>query len=297
MGFRALVIEEAVKLSYSGGSIDITFSNGERRKDFLGHLSTIVVGSPRTYVSSYLVSECAKKNIPLIFCDDKYMPIGHAIPLFPVHNCARTVKKQTNWGTTIKKQLWRQIVVDKIMKQSEVADALGYAETAQKLSSLAKEVKTADNSNREAVASRTYFKEIFEDDFARKRESEINDCLNFGYSIILSKIAREIVSHGYSTIFGIFHDSSANQWNLGCDFIEPFRPLIDYVILTTDKPQLNKEMKAKLIGMLEKPVLYKEAERKLSTVIEMMIRDYLDVLERKKELTELSIYELPCLKE
>lgn len=297
MGFRALVIEDAVKMGYRGGSVCVKYSDGNKKMDFLDNSSTILISSPRTYISSYLLSECAKRNIPVIFCNEKYLPVGHSIPLFPVHNCAEIVKGQIKWGTTIKKQLWQHIVVDKISKQSAVSAALGAESCAAKLKGFANEVKTADNSNREAVASRFYFKEVFEEGFTRRLENDINPCLNFGYAVMLSKIAREILSHGYSTIFGIFHDSKTNQWNLASDFIEPFRPLIDYMVLTSENKKLDKAMKVKLLGSFEKPIRYRNANRKLSTVVEMMVADYLDVLEREQEISELDTYELPCLED
>lgn len=297
MGFRALVIEEAVKVTYSGGTIIITKSDGSRVRDFIDNLSMVMICSARTYASSYFLSECAKRNVPVVFCDETYKPIGHLIPLYPVHNCTKIVKNQINWGPTIKKQLWQVIVKQKIKLQADVTLKLGYPEDAISLFSMAKNVKSADSTNREAAASKQYFSAIFKDQFTRREDNETNACLDYGYALILSTITREILSHGYSTIFGIFHDSTVNQWNLACDFMEPFRPLIDLHVMTQDLPTLNHDMKLHLLSLLEKPVRYKDADRKLSTVIEMCVNDYLLVLEKEKPIEEIEIYELPCLEE
>lgn len=297
MDFRNIVIEEGVKVSYSAGNIVVTNDRGEKKRAHLEDVSLIMLGCPHAYISAFLLSECAKLNIPIIYCDDKYLPTGISTPLYAVHNSAKITKGQIEWGVAIKKQLWQYIVKYKITMQALVAQHFGHAETAQKLKAYASSVKSADSTNREAVASRLYFKDLFEEGFTRQQENGINACLDFGYSILLSKICREIVGHGYSTIFGIFHESSKNQWNLACDFIEPFRPLIDYIILSEDAPDLNTAMKTKLLSMQGKPIRYKNADRKLSTVLEMTVQDFLQVLEREKQISELEKYELPCKKE
>ena len=49
-------------------------------------------------------------------------------------------------------------------------------------------------------------------DFTRTEDNYINAALNYGYSIILSTFTREVVSNGYITQLGIFHDNMFNQF-------------------------------------------------------------------------------------
>lgn len=73
---------------------------------------------------------------------------------------------------------------------------------------------------------------MFGKDFSRTdSNSVINSALNYGYSILLSSINREIVSMGYMTQFGLFHDNRFNQFNLSCDLMEPFRVFIDRIFM------------------------------------------------------------------
>ena len=72
-------------------------------------------------------------------------------------------------------------------------------------------------SQTEGHAAKVYFNALFGRGFTRSEENSINAALNYGYSLILSSVAREIVANGYITQIGIFHDNMFNQFNLASD--------------------------------------------------------------------------------
>lgn len=99
-----------------------------------------------------------------------------------------------------------------------------------------------DSTNREGLAAKVHFNALFGLDFNRREKSNINDLLNYGYAMILSCFNREIVQSGYLTQIGIFHKGKTNPFNLACDFMEPFRPVVDIVVhhsLRTKDPLSN----------------------------------------------------------
>ncbi|MFR8248908.1 MAG: CRISPR-associated endonuclease Cas1 [Lachnospiraceae bacterium] len=69
--------------------------------------------------------------------------------------------------------------------------------------------------------------------------------LNYGYSLLLSTFNRCVVANGYITQLGLFHDNVFNQFNLACDLMEPFRPIVDMKVKRWDFHFLkrNKSMK------------------------------------------------------
>ena len=96
-------------------------------------------------------------------------------------------------------------------------------------------VEPNDPTNREGQAARIYFNSIFGEDFDRRDEyNKINTFLNYGYSMVLSLVNREIAICGYSNLLGIHHRGAENPFNLGCDFVEPLRPLIDDFALSSN---------------------------------------------------------------
>ena len=54
--------------------------------------------------------------------------------------------------------------------------------------------------------------------------------LNYGYALILSCFNREIVSNGYITQIGLFHDNMFNPYNLSSDLMEPYRVVVDRMV-------------------------------------------------------------------
>lgn len=82
----------------------------------------------------------------------------------------------------------------------------------------------------------------------------INAMLNFGYSILLSIFTREIVSMGYLTQLGIFHDNQFNYYNLASDFMEILRPIVDNVVFEYMPQKFDKFEKSVVLNILEKNV-------------------------------------------
>ena len=93
------------------------------------------------------------------------------------------------------------------------------------------EMEFGDSTNREGHAAKVYFNELFGMKFSRNADTPVNAALNFGYSLILSAVNREVVCSGYLTQLGLFHDNMFNQYNLSCDLMEPIRPERPAVIL------------------------------------------------------------------
>lgn len=88
-----------------------------------------------------------------------------------------------------------------------------------------------DSTNREGLAAKMYFRELFGSDFIRFNEDVVNAGLNYGYSIFRSLITSIIVAKGYLPNLGIFHIGKMNYFNLSDDVIEVFRPIVDdYVV-------------------------------------------------------------------
>lgn len=291
MGFRAICIESRCKCSYSGGYLVVTKSEGTTRVH-LSEVASVTFCTTQAYVSAYLMSELAKRKIPVVFSDEKYLPIAECLPMHGAHNNSARIADQIAWGLPTKKRLWQKVVKDKICLQARVLEREGKFEVADTLKYYASRVRSGDPDNREAVAAAAYFNALFGAPFNRDLDCPLNASLDYGYSIVLSRVAREIASRGYLTQIGIHHRGSLNPWNLACDFMEPFRPYIDVVIVRTDKDRFDTETRRQLIGIMSDTVMYGDGNYKLSTVINYYVRDCLEVLERRMEANEIKCYEL-----
>ena len=123
---------------------------------------------------------------------------------------------------------------------------------------------------------------LFGNNFSRNQDTSINSALNYGYSIVLSYTNREIISSGYMTQIGIHHDNQYNYYNLGCDFMEPFRIVIDREVYSLNCEKFDTEEKNVLINVLNKEVLIDEKRQFLSNAITIYVKSLLQNLEEGK---------------
>ena len=291
MGFRAVCIESRCKCSYSGGYLVVTKTEATTRIH-LSEIASITFCTTQAYVSAYLLSELAKAKIPVVFSDEKYLPVAECLPMHGAHNNSARIADQIEWSRPAKKRLWQRIVKDKILLQARVLELNDLSDAAKVLRGYAENVRSGDPDNREAVAAAVYFATMFGGPFNRDLDCPLNYSLDYGYSIILSKVAREVASRGYLTQIGIHHRGDLNPWNLACDLMEPFRPYIDVVIVRTNQDKFDTETRRQLIGIMSDSIRYDDGMYKLGSVIRYYVRDCLDVLEKKKDPSDVKCYEL-----
>ena len=66
-------------------------------------------------------------------------------------------------------------------------------------------------------------------------------------------IARTIISYGFEPSLGIWHESSLNAFNLADDLIEPFRPLVDLLVVSNimqDTEDLSSDEKKQMYNVI-----------------------------------------------
>lgn len=125
-----------------------------------------------------------------------------------------------------------------------------------------------------------YFNALFGKSFSRNDDVPVNAALNYGYSLILSCVNREIVCSGYSTQLGIFHDNMFNPFNLGCDLMEPFRPIVDFCVKSMMPKEFGKEQKSTLIGLLNKEFVVDGKANTLMNVIKLYVKSVFAAIEQ-----------------
>ena len=188
------------------------------------------------------------------------------------------LKNQIQWKKETKQIIWTAIVAEKIKNQAHL---LRHYELPQHgmLENYITEMELNDAGNREGHAAKVYFNALFGKDFTRNRDNAINAALDYGYSILLSAFNREIVSGGYLTQLGLFHDNMFNQYNLSCDLMEPFRPLVDCRVCEFDFEDFTKEEKLLLIDLLNKELLIDERKNTLLNTIKIYCKSVFASLE------------------
>ena len=266
MGFRTVVIKNRAKLEVRLNSLIV---RGEQeRKVFLDEINTLIVQSTAVSLTASLLSELMKRNIKVIFCDEKHNPQSELLPYYGAHNTSKRYKEQIAWKDGIKAQIWREIVKKKIEGQAQHLFDAGFLEQADLLRIYLSEVQDNDESNREGHAAKVYFNCLLGMGQSRKTGGFLNGCLNYGYAVLLSAFNREIVSSGYLTQLGIWHDNEFNEFNLACDLMEPFRVVVDRTAMGLEDGE--KEFKKKMANILN----YKTFIDGKNTTLDLAIRQF-----------------------
>ena len=260
-------------------------------KIHLSEISSIVLQTMQVNISGYLLSELAKQKVSLVVSDEKCNPIGQYLPLHGAHNVSKRIGEQLAWGEPIKKRVWQRIVRDKIHQQARFLEEREYAE-AKVLYQIIPEVRSGDTTNREAQAARIYFQALFGKEFNREQDSAVNAALNYGYAILLSMTNREIVSRGYLTQQGICHRSEYNAFNLACDFMEPFRPAVDQLVVDYLPSVFDSDTKHVLADIANKGVSYRDGSYRLSSVLSLYVQDCFNVLNKKIAVDDIEPFEV-----
>ncbi len=251
MSWRIVVISNSAKLEYKMEYMIVRQS--EITKIHLSEISMLIVESTAVSLTAGLLSELTKRKIKVIFCDEKRNPSSELVSYYGSHDTSAKVRQQVGWTAEIKKMMWTEIVSEKIRNQQRFLEDLGKKENVM-LAEYLKEIQPGDTTNREGHAAKVYFNAVFGMDFSRSLDIPINAALNYGYGIILSTFNREIVSNGYITQLGLFHDNMFNQFNLGSDLMEPFRILVDRKVYEMKPEKLEKEEKLQLVNILNQEV-------------------------------------------
>lgn len=226
----------------------------EIRKIHLSEISVLIIENTAVSLTAALLCELSKRKIKVIFCDEIRNPYGELMPYYGSHDSTDKLRSQINWDSDSKRNVWTEIVKEKIRKQRDLLIKKNLP-GPDLLNKYLREIEPFDATNREGHAAKVYFNSLFGKDFSRKTDCAVNASLNYGYSILLSAINREVSISGYFTQIGLFHSNMFNSFNLGSDLMEPFRPIVDSCVLEMQPDEIGPETKRSLVNLLNREVV------------------------------------------
>lgn len=289
MSFRTVVITKQSKISYKNRFLVVKQEDDEKYIH-LSEIDTIIVDSISVSISSYLLKELSDNKINIMFCDEKHNPFGELISYYSKHNTSKMIKEQIEWKISDKNKLWTRIVKNKIMNQALLLNKIK-SNKYELVLSYVDEVLDGDKTNREGHAAKVYFNAIYGNNFARNLDNEINSALNYGYSVLLSFINKEIINNGYLTQLGIHHKNEFNQFNLTCDLMEPFRVIIDEFVYYNRERKFDTEYKLNIINIFNKTFKYQGKKYTLKDIIRIFVKNTLESVDNQKKYKEFIYYE------
>lgn len=195
----------------------------------------------------------ARYDVVLLNCDWRGVPDSVAYGWSRNSRVATRHRAQAELSEPRRKSAWQAIVRAKILGQQRNLEAANHI-AALRLAEIRKSVRSGDPSNCEAQAARVYWNSLFESEtFARipGGEDRTNSLLNYGYAVLRGFVIQAVVAAGLWPTYGIWHRNRSNTFVLADDLIEPFRPAVDFCVLTmaSDLSVNDKPAKKELVGV------------------------------------------------
>ena len=232
MSWRVVVVSSNAKVDYKMDYITVRTLE-ETRRVHISEIGVLMLESTAISITAYALCEL--------------------LPSSGSHDSTAKIRQQMEWTQAAKAAVWTEIIRAKILGQRDVL-LRWQRPQAQLLTGYLGQIQLGDASNREGHAAKVYFNALFGKEFSRALDTPENAALNYGYGLVLSAINREIAAAGYLTQLGVFHDNVYNAFNLGCDLMEPLRPLIDNEVMNLRPETFEKEHKHALIRLLQAQV-------------------------------------------
>ena len=284
MAKRTICINSPARISVKNKQLVI--ANHEKSISIpLEEIWVIVLETRAANITSTALADLATEGIGVITCGANHMPNGLFLPLGAHSRHAKIVDDQLMIGKPLRKRLWQRIVVSKIRNQAHLLELRG--EDARQLSEIARKVLSGDTSNQEAVAASLYFRKLLPE--GTRRDGPYAPALDYGYAVLRAGIARTAVAGGWLVSRGIHHQNNLNAFNLVDDLIEPFRPIVDQLVLEEDvREPLDVTAKTKLASVFELAVAIGSGTTSVQYAIEAELESLRDaVLQKDAQLLKL----------
>lgn len=259
-------LSPGLKITKSRGHLVVLSPKGESEIP-LDDIFAALVLSEDILVSTNVITSLIEKNVPIIFCDNKYTPLASLLSHQGHHLTQKRQTAQISLSEIQRGRLWQKTVKQKVLHQSLLLKMQNKQQPL--IEKFYNEIEIHDSTNLEAQAARIYWKSLFGEEFRRDPLlSGVNSFLNYGYAILRSAVARSVAASGLNPTIGIHHSNFENPFCLVDDLMEPFRPLVDnYCYSIKDEDDLTTKNKRKLSIILEHEVVYRGEKKALSSAI------------------------------
>lgn len=290
MSWRTVVVTGNAKLDYKMDYLVVRKAEATTRI-FIGEIGLLIIESTAVSLTTMLLSELIKHKIKVVFCDEKHNPQSELISYYGSHDTSAKIRTQIQWTREVKENVWTEIVAEKVKQQSEHLKKYELKVPVDMLKQYIEEIELGDKTNREGHAAKVYFNALFGMDFSRSKDCAINAALNYGYGILLSCFNREVIANGYITQLGLFHNNMFNQFNLSSDLMEPFRILVDRIVVKNKPEKFDSEEKMNFIYMLEDEVMIDGKHQYISNAIKIYCKSIFDAL-NENDVSLIKFYEV-----
>ncbi len=282
---RILLVENPADLSVDIGRIRIRRNGMDDAFVSPSDVGILILHHHTIGISVNALRALNGAGAAVMVTDESHMPSGMMMPTAANRMAPSRLQKQiAHLGTPFPDALWQSLVKARIATQAATLRALGL-NGALRLDRMVEEVEAGDRTHREGQAARHYWQFLFKD-FKRSKEGArdgVNARLNYGYAVLRSLVARELVAAGLSCELGLGHRSLENPFNLADDFMEPYRFAVERHVRKLDcSSELNSSGKKEIVSFVEGEVTLQKKNFRLLPAVRETVASYVRILESSK---------------
>ena len=245
------ISETAARLKIQNSLLHVWVDEKTQTAVPLSEIAVLLLSNPAGSLTNAVLSQLAEHGTMVVVVGNDYQPSAMLMPLKTVSRQSERFQKQIQVKNTINKQIWKDIIIQKIINQGHFLEFL--YKNDYNLLKLAQTVKSDDSENMEGRTAKIYWKNLKL--FAkrdRNNENDANPLLNYGYMVLYACCARAICCVGLHPTIGIHHHNQFNTFCLASDIMEPYRILVDRIVCACSYniEEVNKESKQFIISNL-----------------------------------------------
>ena len=233
-----IIIEKQCFVSVDCERLKFEFSGADKKLVAACDIAAVIVAEKAVTFTAAVLKVLAEHGAVLLSVDDAFLPVALSLPMNQNMQGAKRPHQQAKYiNSEYFKKWWNAIIKAKIYGQASVIKDFDY-KTFASLKYIARNIRAGDENNSEGNAAKIYWKSFFNivkrDISVREKQSAtdiVNSCLNYGYAILRSAVARSLAAGGYCLNFGVGHCRRDNPFNLAEDFVEPFRFIAEKAVL------------------------------------------------------------------
>lgn len=276
-------------LSVHRGFLVVKSGEEEVGRVALDDIAALIANAHGITCSKNLLVELAGRGAPVVICGANHAPAAWVWPAEGHHAQTARIRAQIEAHRPLAKQLWQALVCGKITQQAAVLEAAG--KPSGGVAALSRKVRSGDPENIEAQAARRYWSLLMGDDFRRDRDADsANALLNYGYTVLRAQAARAIIAAGLHPSVGIHHVTRTDPFCLASDVMEPFRPVIDLVVMRLaerGETDVTPDTKRVLVHALSADMETVRGTTPLSTCVERLASSLARSFETGKPAVDL----------
>jgi len=259
-------------------------------------IQALVFASQGATITTRALSELAERGIPTVISGEKYLPCALVWPVDGNHLTARRIHMQLAAPIPFKKRLWQKLIKFKLNAQASVLEWRGLVKDAMQLRRIERRVLSGDTGGAEAFGAKIYWAALMGEGFTRdQKDCPMNSFLNYGYAILRSCVARATAASGLHPAVSVYHRNRFNPFCLIDDLMEPFRPIVDQMVVQNflKEPILTSAHKKFIVNILRQDMKSADGRSPLNVCIQKFTTSVAISFEENKLDLRLPLSPLP----